>query len=164
LHDAITYQILLTYLIDRKPLFSDTSHFAYPKYASLYEDYEDDDEEEEQEAEDNEDSEESDNSFVQRDRKKKGSVTKSKTKPAQKKSSKSSSSGVAVTAKARQTEKKPVPYDAVSVPMGDKTSIDKLLSWRSDESGENEELLVKYKVCTLIIYIRPRATVAINSS
>ncbi|KAI8914962.1 SNF2 family N-terminal domain-containing protein [Powellomyces hirtus] len=39
---------------------------------------------------------------------------------------------------------KTVPFDAVVIPMGDKTAIEKLISWRRTED-DKEEIMVKYK-------------------
>ncbi|KNC96991.1 uncharacterized protein SPPG_07808 [Spizellomyces punctatus DAOM BR117] len=45
---------------------------------------------------------------------------------------------------ARAGNAKPAPYDSIVIPMGDKSSIEKLISWRTTDDG-SEEILVKYK-------------------
>lgn len=40
---------------------------------------------------------------------------------------------------------KVVPFDTVVIPMGDKSQIEKLISWRISDVGA-EEIMVKYKV------------------
>jgi hypothetical protein len=46
--------------------------------------------------------------------------------------------------KGKKKRGKLVPYEPVFIPPGDKTSIEKLLSWRN--TNDDIEILVKYKV------------------
>ncbi|KAJ3099728.1 hypothetical protein HDU96_010585 [Phlyctochytrium bullatum] len=41
-----------------------------------------------------------------------------------------------------------VPFESVTMQMGDKSSIEKLVTWRMNADGTSEEILVKYKAGT----------------
>jgi hypothetical protein len=81
----------------------------------------------------------SDNSFTK-------PIKKQKAAP---KAAASKKKGVSVKPKPKSRKDrdgfKTVPYDSVTIPMGDKSIYDKLLSWRYKDDG-SEDILVKYKV------------------
>ncbi|KAJ3102292.1 choline dehydrogenase 7 [Phlyctochytrium planicorne] len=101
------------------------------------------------------DSDESYSSEVRRDRSKASTSKKGQAKGAK-------SKGAATAAKPKGGPKT-VPFDSVTIAMGDKGTIEKLINWRLDASGKSEEILVKYKNMS---YIHnewvPRAVVEAN--
>ena len=51
----------------------------------------------------------------------------------------------------KKTKEKLIYFDQVNIPKGDKSSIDKFISSRTNEQGK-EEILVKYKVIIFLIW------------
>ncbi|KAI8854416.1 SNF2 family N-terminal domain-containing protein [Chytridium lagenaria] len=86
----------------------------------------------------------SDFSLKGKDKRSSKSSTKKGT-PSSKSSAKKQSS-----AKPKSTGPKTVPFDSVTIPMGDKTAIEKLINWRMNAAGTSEEILIKYKNMSFI--------------
>ncbi|KAJ3193623.1 choline dehydrogenase 7 [Irineochytrium annulatum] len=88
-----------------------------------------------------EDEDDSDEEFEEDDSKRKKTSTSSSGKKAKGKAAKKKANGSSKSSGGGRT----VPYDSVSIPMGDKSVIEKLITWRQTPGNPQEEVLVKYK-------------------
>ncbi|KAJ3218851.1 choline dehydrogenase 7 [Dinochytrium kinnereticum] len=65
---------------------------------------------------------------------------------AQKQSYSKGSSKKQSSSKPKSSGPRTVPFETVTIAMGDQSVIEKLINWRMDAAGKSEEILVKYKV------------------